>query len=40
MDQWLIKLKGYVKHVKPQHKEHMEYVGMSGGVVNQNGKHC
>jgi hypothetical protein len=35
MDQWPIELKGYTKHVKPRHKEHMEYNGMSWGMVNQ-----
>jgi len=40
MDQWLIELKGYAKHVKPRHEEHMEYNGMNWGVVNQNGNHC
>ncbi len=39
MDQWPIELKGYAKHVKPQHEEHMEYNGMSWGLVNQNGNH-
>jgi hypothetical protein len=29
MDQWPIELKGYTKDVKPPHKEHMEYNGMS-----------
>jgi hypothetical protein len=40
MDQWPTKLKGYTKHVKPRHKDHMEYNGMSWGMVNQNGNHC
>jgi hypothetical protein len=40
MDQWPTELKGYTKHVKPRHKEHMEYNGMSWGMVNQNGNHC
>ncbi len=40
MNQWLTKLKGYTKDVKPQHEEHMEYNGMSWGLVNQNGNHC
>jgi len=35
MDQWPTELKGYTKHVKPRHKEHMEYNGMSWGMVNQ-----
>ncbi len=35
MDQWPIELKGYTKHVKPCHKEHMEYNGMNWGVVNK-----
>ncbi len=33
-------LKGYTKHVKIQHEEHMEYNGMSWGMVNKNGNHC
>jgi hypothetical protein len=40
MDQMPTELKGYTKHVKPQHGEHMEYDGMSKGMVNQDGKHC
>jgi hypothetical protein len=39
MDQWPTKLKGYAKHVKFLHEEHMEYNGMSWGMVNQNGNH-
>jgi hypothetical protein len=39
MDQWPIELKGCTKHAEFRHKEHMEYDGMSGGVVNQDGKH-
>ncbi len=35
MDQWPIELKGYTKHVKPCHKEHMEHNGMNWGVVNK-----
>jgi len=30
-------LKGCAKHVENQHKEHMEYDGMSKGMVNQGG---
>jgi hypothetical protein len=40
MDQWPIELKGYAKHVKPRHEEHMEYNGTSWGMLNQNGNHC
>jgi hypothetical protein len=40
MDQWPTKLKGHAKHVKLRHEEHMEYNGMSWGVVNQDGNHC
>jgi hypothetical protein len=32
--------KGIAKHAKPWHEEHMEYNGMSWGMVNQSGKHC
>jgi len=39
MDQWSIELKGCVKHDEPRHKKHMEYDGMSGGMVNQDRKH-
>jgi len=39
MDQWPTKLKGCTKHAEPQHREHMEYDGMSRGMVNQGGKH-
>ncbi len=39
MDQWPIELKGYTKDVKPPHKEHMEYNGMSWGLINQSGNH-
>jgi len=33
------KLKGCAKHVELRHKKHMEYDGMNGGMVNQDGKH-
>jgi hypothetical protein len=33
-----IQLKEYARHVKHQHKEHMEYGDMNKGVVNPNGK--
>ncbi len=39
MDQWLTELKGCIKHVEPQHKEHMECDGMNKDVVNRDGKH-
>jgi hypothetical protein len=39
MDQWPIELKGCAKHTKPWCGEHMEYDGMSGSVVYQDGKH-
>jgi hypothetical protein len=39
MDQQPTKLKGCVKHVELRHKEHVEYDSMSGGMVNQGGKH-
>ncbi len=39
MDQRLTKLKGFVKHVEPWLKEHKEYDGMSGDMVNQDGNH-
>jgi hypothetical protein len=39
MDQQPTKLKGCIKHIKPQHEEHMEYDCMNGSVVNQDGKH-
>jgi hypothetical protein len=39
MDRMPIELKGYAKHVKPWHKEHMEYDGTNKGIINQDGKH-
>ncbi len=38
MNRRLTKLKGCAKHVEPWHGKHMRYDGMSGGVVNQDGK--
>jgi len=38
MDQWPIKLRVWIKHVELWHGEHVEYDGMSAGVINQNGK--
>jgi len=39
MDWRPIELKGFIKHTKLWHEKHMEYDGMSRGVVNQDGKH-
>jgi hypothetical protein len=39
MDRQPTKLRGCAKHTKPQHEQHMEYDGMSEGVVNQGGKY-
>jgi hypothetical protein len=39
MDRQPTELKGCTNHVEPRHKEHMEYDGMSMGMVNQGGKH-
>jgi hypothetical protein len=39
MDRLLNELKGCIKHVELSHTKHMEYDGISGGVVNQDGKH-
>ncbi len=39
MDWQSTKLKGCATHVKLQHRKHMEYDGMNGGVVNQDGTH-
>jgi hypothetical protein len=38
-DCMLIKIKGYVKHVEHQLKEHMEYDGVNEDEVNPNGIH-
>jgi hypothetical protein len=35
----LIEIKGYVKFVKHQLEQHMEYDGMNEDKVNPNGKH-
>jgi len=35
MDRQPIELKGCAKHAEPQHRKHMEYDGMSRGMVNQ-----
>ncbi len=40
MDRMPTELKGYVKHVKSRHEEHMEYDGMRKGMLNSDGKHC
>ncbi len=39
MDQQWIELKGCARSIEPLHRKHMEYDGMSVGVVNQDGKH-
>jgi hypothetical protein len=39
MDQRPTKLRICAKHAKPQREEHMECDGMSGDMVNQDGKH-
>jgi hypothetical protein len=39
MDQRPTELKGCTNHTKPWCGEHMEYDGMSGNVVYQDGKH-
>jgi hypothetical protein len=39
MDQQPTELKGCAKHIEPRHKEHVECDGMSGDVLNQDGKH-
>jgi len=39
MDRQPIEVKGFIKHTEPRREKHMEYDGMNGGVVNQDGKH-
>jgi hypothetical protein len=35
----LIQIKGYIKPIKYQLKEHIKYDGMNKDKVNANGKH-
>ncbi len=39
MDLQPTKLKGCTKHVELQHEKHMECDGISGDMVNQDGRH-
>ncbi len=39
MDYWPTKLKGCAKHVERRYRKHMECDGMSGDVINQDGKY-
>jgi hypothetical protein len=39
MDRRPTVLRGCAKHAEPEHTEHMEYDGMSKGMVHQGGKH-